>query len=72
VTLTITFVSVGLYGFMMRLPPAPRALAVQLLREPDGAVAAVQGGLPYAERQEVTVRLPAGERYSLEVRDDGR
>ncbi|KIY92478.1 hypothetical protein MNEG_15485 [Monoraphidium neglectum] len=56
---------------MMRLPPAPRALAVQLLREPDGAVAAVQGGLPYAERQEVTVRLPAGERYSLEVRDDG-
>jgi hypothetical protein len=68
--ITLAFVSTGLYGSSMHMPSEPRAMSVAALRA-DGGEAAVQRGVPYAERQTVTLRLPAGGRYTLEVRDEG-
>ncbi|KAI8470865.1 MAG: hypothetical protein J3K34DRAFT_521044 [Monoraphidium minutum] len=69
--LTVSFVSTGAFGGMLRLPPEPRALQVLVLAEPGGEAVDARGGLPYAEEQVVALALPAGGRYTLEIRDDG-
>jgi hypothetical protein len=70
-SLSITFVSTGVYGYLMRGPTERRTLAAHVLRHPGGAPVAVVGGIPYADQQAVALRLPAGGRYTLEMRDEG-
>ncbi|GBF93848.1 hypothetical protein Rsub_06847 [Raphidocelis subcapitata] len=67
--ITIAFVSTGVYGGLMRVPSEPRTMSVVALRAAGGEAAALRG-VPYAELQTVRLRLPVGERYTLEIRDE--
>jgi hypothetical protein len=69
--LTITFVSTGAYAYLMRGPATGRTMAAHVLRHPDNAPLSVVGGIPYADQASATLQLPVGDRYTLELRDEG-
>jgi len=69
-SLRISFASTGALGAAVRLPAPPRAMAVQVVRASDGAVETILGGLPYGQ-QVVEMRVAGGERYTVEIRDEG-
>lgn len=68
--ISITFISTGIYKSLLRAPAPPRALSVRLLL-PDGSVAAELGGVAYALQQSVSLAAPRGERYTVQLVDEG-